>query len=75
MITSNRMADVAPGKMGNAVAFAHEICTYMKSAHKLDLEVLLPIGGNPQRIAWSTHDADLAALDKVSSGILTDKKY
>ena len=75
MIAFNRMADVAPGKMGSAMAFAHEICAYMKEAHKIDLEVLLPIGGNPQRIAWSTHYADLAALDKVSSGVLADKKY
>ena len=47
----------------------------MKKAYKLDLEVLLPIGGNPQRIAWSARYKDLAELDAVSSKLLADKPY
>ncbi len=35
----------------------------------------MPIGGNPQRIAWSARYKDLAALDAVSSKMLADKLY
>lgn len=75
MIAFNRMACIAAGKTASAIAFAHEIRAYMKEVHKVDLEVLLPIGGNPQRIAWSTRYADLAAFDAISSALLADKKY
>jgi hypothetical protein len=69
------MASIAAGKTTNAIAFAHQIAAYMKEAYGLELEVLLPIGGNPQRIAWSTRYNDLAAFDAVSSKLLTDKHY
>jgi hypothetical protein len=47
----------------------------MKETYKLDLEILLPVGGNPQRIAWSTRYKDLAAFDAVNSALITDKHY
>jgi hypothetical protein len=75
MIVFNRSASIAPGKMGSAIAFAHEIAAYMKDAHGTTLEVLVPVGGNPNRIAWSSRYKDLAAFDVVSTKILTDKKY
>lgn len=75
MITFVRTACVAPGKTGTALAFAHEISAYMKDGYGVDLEVLMPVGGNPQRIAWSARYKDLAALDAVNGKILADKKY
>lgn len=75
MIAFNRTACIAPGKTASALAFAHEIAAYMKDAYAVELEVLLPIGGNPQRIAWSARYKDLAALDAVNGKILADKKY
>jgi hypothetical protein len=75
MIAFNRIAAIAPGKTSSAIEFAHEIAAYMKEAYKLELEVLLPIGGNPQRVAWTTRYPDLAALDAVSSKLLADKHY
>ncbi len=75
MIAFNRMANIAPGKTIQGIAFAHEIRAHMLQAFKVDLEVMLPIGGNPQRIAWSTRYADLAALDKVNLGVQSDKKF
>jgi hypothetical protein len=65
----------APGKTSNAIKFAHEITAYVKEAYKIELEILLPIGGNPQRIAWTTRYKDLAAFDAVSSKLLSDKHY
>jgi hypothetical protein len=75
MIAFNRTASIAAGKTATAIAFAHEISAYMKEAYGLELEILLPIGGNPQRIAWSTRYKDLAAFDVVSSKLIADKHY
>ena len=75
MIAFNRVASIAPGKTGHAVVFAHEIAAYMKSAYGVELEVMMPVGGKTQRIAWSTRYQDLAALDAVGGKILGDKKY
>jgi hypothetical protein len=75
MIAFNRTASIAAGKTASAIGFAHEIAAYMKEAYKIELEILLPIGGNPQRIAWSTRYKDLAAFDAVSSKLLSDKHY
>jgi hypothetical protein len=75
VIAFNRVASIAPGKTPSAIAFAHEIAAYMKEAYKVELEVLLPIGGNPQRIAWSARYKDLAAMDAVSTKVLADKHY
>jgi hypothetical protein len=75
MIAFNRTASIAPGKTSAAIGFAREISAYMKEAYKLDLEVMLPVGGNPQRIAWTARYKDLAALDAVSTKILADKHY
>ncbi|MEY4884556.1 MAG: hypothetical protein RIS34_2410 [Pseudomonadota bacterium] len=75
MIAFNRTASIAPGKNGSAIAFAQEIATYMKNAYDVSLEVLTPIGGNPNRITWSARYKDLAALDAVNTKILSDKQY
>jgi hypothetical protein len=75
MIAFVRTANIAPGKTGSAIGFAHEMAAYLKSTHDLQMEVLRPIGGNPQRIAWSTRDADLAALEAVMNMLVSDKHY
>jgi hypothetical protein len=75
MINFVRVAGVAPGKTASAIGFAHEIAAYMKSAYGVELEVLRPVGGNPQRIAWSARYKDLAALEAVNTKTLADKQY
>jgi hypothetical protein len=75
MINFVRVAGIAPGKTAAAIGFAHEIAAYMKSAYGVELEVMRPIGGNPQRIAWSARYADMAALEAVNNKTLADKRY
>jgi hypothetical protein len=75
MISFVRVAGVAPGKTAAAIGFAHEIAAYMNSAYGVELEVLRPIGGNPQRIAWSARYKDLATLEDVTNKTLADKQY
>ena len=57
------------------MTFAKEIAAYLKASHHLDLEVLRPVGGNPQRIAWSGHYADMAAMETTTTQVLADPQY
>lgn len=75
MIAFVRVASVKPGKTGAALAFAKEISGFLKSAHKLDVEVLMPIGGEVQRVAWSSRYTDLAALETTMNNMTADTKY
>jgi hypothetical protein len=75
MIAFVRVACVKPGKQGAAMAFAKEVSAFLKGNYHLDLEVLRPIGGNPQRIAWSTRYADMTAMDTITNKFLADPKY
>ena len=54
MIATTRTASIAPGKSTSALAYIREMAAYMKSTYGVDYEVLIPIGGNPNRVAMST---------------------
>jgi len=75
MIAFFRTAGIAPGKNANMLAFSNEIVAYIKEAHKFDVEVLLPVGGNPQRIGWTSRHKDLATFDELSLKLVADQKY
>ncbi len=75
MIAFVRVVCVKPGKQGAAMTFAKEISAFFKSSYHLDVEVLRPVGGNPQRIAWSTRYADMAAMETMTTKMLADAKY
>jgi hypothetical protein len=75
MIAFVRVAGIKPGKQGAAMAFAKEVTAFLKQSYHLDLEVLRPVGGNPQRLAWSTRYADLAAFESITNKFLADPKY
>lgn len=75
MIAFVRVVGVKPGKTGAALAFAKEIAVYLKSAHKLELEVLMPIGGATQRVAWSARYIDLSEMEATMSKMMADTKY
>jgi len=75
MIVFVRTAGIATGKNASMVAFSKEIVGYIKEAYKLDVEVLLPIGGNPQRIGWTTRHKDLAEYDAINLRLIGDQRY
>jgi len=60
MITFVRSALIAPGKTGDAIAFANQVAKHIKDKHGTALEMLMPIGGNPNRIAWHARYESLA---------------
>jgi hypothetical protein len=75
MIAFYRSAAIAPGKVGSAVAFAKEISAYVKDKNKTDLLIAMPVGGNPNRIGWSTHYENLGDLENKMNQLMTDPKY
>jgi hypothetical protein len=75
MIAIIRSASIAPGKMGNATAFGHQIAKSIKTKHGTTLEVLMPIGGNPGRIAWLARYDSVARWEALTGKLIADKEY
>ena len=75
MISLVRTGAIAPGKGVAAAAFAQKIVDYWKNTYDRELQLLRPIGGNPNRIAWVARYKDLAEYDAVSLKSMADPKY
>jgi hypothetical protein len=75
MIVFNRTAAIASGKTTGAMSFAQQVAGHFKNTYDIQLEVSTPIGGNPQRVAWSARYKDLAALDTLNQKLAGDKAY
>lgn len=75
MIRFVRTASIASGKFGDAIAFPKQISEFLKRQHGLHLEVMIPVGGNPQRIAWRAEYESLGALDALQTKVLADREY
>jgi len=75
MITFVRTATIAPGKVADALAFAHQIAKLVEKITGLKVAVTMPIGGNPFRIAWVAAQPDLAAVEANNNKLLSDPEY
>jgi len=75
MINFYRSAVIAPGKTPSALAFAKQIADYIKQSTGQELQVGVPVGGNPNRVGWSTRYESLAALETQQTKMLADPKY
>jgi hypothetical protein len=75
MVVFTKTASIAPGKVASALGRAHEGATYVTRTYGAEVEVLVPIGGNPSRVAWSVRYKDLAAYEVVSNKLADDKQY
>ena len=75
MIRFIRVASIAPGKITEALAFAHEVAASFEKHTGMKLQIMVPVGGNPQRIAWRAEYENLGALENVQAKLLTDAKY
>lgn len=75
MITFTRTASIAPGKAREAMAFGQQIAKLIKEKHGVTLEILMPVGGNPYRIAWRTRYESLAQLETFTAKVLADSHY
>jgi ketopantoate hydroxymethyltransferase len=75
MIIFARSADIAPGKVGEAMAFAKEIAKLFEKLTGAELTVMTPIGGNPNQIFWRTTYKDLAGLEAAQTAAIADATY
>jgi hypothetical protein len=75
MIYFSRTASIAPGRTDDALAFARVISKYINENYETTLEVLMPIGGNPNRITWRAHYDSLAQWEAATSRLMADKVY
>lgn len=75
MITLYRSASIAPGKNTSTYAFAHEVAAYIKDTTGSVVKVAVPVGGNPNRIAWSLQYDNLGALEAQQTKLMADTKY
>jgi hypothetical protein len=75
MIFAVRHVSIMPGKGLAARAYAAEITEYIKGAHKLDIDLVRPVGGNPMRVGWVGRYKDLAAYGDAMNRLLADKRF
>ena len=75
MIRFVRTASIAPGKLGDALAFAKQIAEFVGKNFGVQLEIMMPVGGNPNRVAWRAEYASLATMEEMQMKMLADPKY
>jgi hypothetical protein len=75
MVTVIRSAVIVPGKTGEALAFAHQIAKLITDKHGVKIDLLLPVGGNPSRIAWKSHYEGLGEWEAFGNKLLADAEY
>ena len=75
MIAFVRTTHIKPGKTGDAMKFAQAMGAFLKGSYGVEVELLRPFGGNPQRLPWSSRYADLAAMEAFNNKLLADAKY
>lgn len=75
MITVIRSAAIAPGKAGDAIAFAKIITQYIGENFGVKLQVIMPVGGNPYRIAWLGQYENLAAWETFTLKAAANAEY
>ena len=75
MIRFVRTASIAQGKLREALTGAKEIADHLSKAHGIKLEVMMPVGGNPFRIAWRAEYPSLAAMEDAMSKLMADAKW
>jgi len=75
MVTVTRSGSIAQGKTADALAFASLITKLIKDKHGITIQWLVPVGGNPNRIAFTSNYESLAAWETLSSKLWADADY
>ena len=75
MVTVVRTGAIAPGKTAEALTFAHQISKLIKEKHGVTIELLVPVGGNPGRIAWRSAYESLAQWEALATKLIADAEY
>ena len=72
MITQIRSLAIAPGKGGDAIAFAQTMAKLVKEKYGKAAEIVMPIGGNPARIAFRISFESMAEWETLTAKLLAD---
>lgn len=75
MIVMHRRADVAAGKMGDALAWAKEAAATFEKVTGHVVEVMVPVGARPYQIVWRSQYEDMAALEAAMDSTAQDADY
>ena len=75
MITFTRSASIAQGKALEALAFGQQITKFIQVKHGTTMEILIPVGGNPYRMAFRTQFESLAQWEAFSTKVFADAAY
>jgi hypothetical protein len=75
MISFYRSAGIAPGKNSSALLFAREVVAYVKEKVGIEVQIAVPVGGNPNRIGFAVRYENLAALEAAQVKLTSDPKY
>lgn len=75
MIYWTRTANIAGGKVAEAMAFASEVSDLVENATGVGVTVSAPVAGNPNRIRWHVQYESLAAFEETRAKLLMDPKY
>ena len=74
-MTMIRSAAIAPGKAREAVTFAHAMAKLVHEKFGKKLDVMMPIGGNPNRIGWMAHYENVTEWDALGTKLMGDADY
>ena len=75
MITFVRTRSIAPGKSAEARAFSEQITKLAKDKFGVELRASVPIGGNPDRIAFVSTYPGMAELETMATKLAADADY
>ena len=75
MITIIRTASIVPGKQAKALAWAHEVAAFGKALDGAETHISLPIGGNPNRLRFTTQCENLAAYETRMAKLTSHPKW
>lgn len=75
MVTVIRSGAIAPGKTLDVLTFAHQIKKLLKEKHGVTVELLVPVGGNPNRIGFKSHYENMGEWEALSAKMLADSEY
>lgn len=75
MIMFYRRANVANGKMVDALGFAKQIAAYVTQVTSKEVQVAVPFGGNPNRVGWAAKFSDLGEFERLMGGLMADGTY
>jgi hypothetical protein len=75
MILFTRSSDIAPGQLAAAIGFAKKVSAYLQAQYGRNLDVSMPIGGNPFCIHWTSTFDTLEQFESLNTELMQDAKY